>query len=245
MTTFSEALKAISDLPKPIVDTGVALINSLLGKPFHETGELISDQIYAWRWANRIRIAEKAAKRLAETEMEAKVLPPGFLIPLLDTCGNVDDESMQDMWASLLTEGVRDESSQQATYRKTLEALTPGDAKWIMSLRRDELSNPGQRIKTGILPRRGMENGARGGSAEMNGRLLVLGLLTPLITRELQSELDRPDYRGPGYALYDHELSDYARQFLAMVGGGEFPWPSSDYKGTTVTITGGTKNDPA
>ncbi|QDS93706.1 hypothetical protein FF011L_24790 [Roseimaritima multifibrata] len=56
-----------------------------------------------------------------------------------------------------------------------------------MSLRRDELNQPGQRFKTCNLPQRGIENGARGGSAEINGRLLAIGLLTPQITRDLSA----------------------------------------------------------
>jgi hypothetical protein len=245
MTDLAEVLKSITDLPKPIVDAGVTLISDLLGKPFRETGELIADQIYAWRWSNRIRIAQKAAARLAETNVEARVLPPGFLIPLLEHCGNVDDDSLQEMWASLLAEGIRDEKSRQAAYRTTLESLSPEDAHWIVCLRREEIASPGQAVNTNILPQRGAENGARGGSAEMNGRLLALGLLTPHVTRELQSVLDEPTYEGTGLALYSYELSNYARQFLAIVGNGEFPWPSrsGDVRSTTVLDSQETEAD--
>lgn len=225
MTSLPEVLKSLSDVPKPVIEAGVSLIISLLGKPFQETGELLADQIHAWRWRNRIRIAQKAAERLANMEISPKVLPPGFLVPLLESCGDIKDESLQSMWASLLAEGVRSKRSQQPAFRKTLESLSPEDAKWLMSLRRDELAEPTQRIRTCLLPRRGTTPEPLGGSGDFNGRLLALGLLAPCVSRELDSIIREPEYSGTGLALYHFELSDYARQFLAVVSNGELPWP--------------------
>jgi hypothetical protein len=147
------------------------------------------------------------------------------LIPILEACGNVDDDSLQDMWASLLAEGVRDERTQQAAYRNTLVSLSAEDAKWLVTLRRDELANPEQKIYTSLLPRRGTSSESLGGSGDFNGRLLALGLLIPIVGKELDTVIKTPGYSGTGLALYNFELSDYARQFLAVVGAGEFPFP--------------------
>lgn len=223
-----EVLKNISDLPKPIIDSGVALIRDLLGGPVQQTGELIAEQIYAWRWANRIRIFQKASERLSHMNIPPTVLPPGFLTPLLETCGDVEDESLQNMWASLLAEGVRSEKFRQSAFRKTLESLSSQDAQWLMILRRDELANPDQKIMTGMIPQRATSSDPKGGSDETNARLLALGLQFPVVGSELASVMQTPDYRGTRIAIYNFELSNYGRQFLAVVGGGEFPWPAAN-----------------
>ena len=123
-------------------------------------------------------------------------------------------------------EGVRDERTQQAAYRNTLASLSPEDANWLITLRRDESADPKRNIRTNLLPRRGAATGSLGGSDDFNGRLLALGLLVPIVGKELDTIIKAPNYRGTGLALHDFELSDYARQFLAVVGGGEFSWPT-------------------
>lgn len=178
-----------------------------------------ADQVHSWRWRNRIGIAEKAAKRLKEMTVSPKVLPKGFLIPLLESAGDAEDESLQDMWASLLAEGVRSDHAQHAAFRKTLESLSAEDAKWLTELARYAMENPLQHPHTQLLKRRGGSDGPKGGSDDMNGRLLALGLLSPIISQELS------EWNPTGLG-FSYELADYARQFLAVVGKGEFPWPS-------------------
>ena len=223
MATLPETIKAITNLPKPILDAGANLISDLLGKPFQETGELISEQIYAWRWANRVRIADKASKKLEASGVASKVLPPGFLIPFLESCGNAEDSTLQDLWASLLASSVQDDRNQQALYRITLEGLSPGDAERLLSLRREEVAQPGKVVYCSLLPQRSPAPENLGGSEDNDTRLLALGLLTPIVTRQLQTVTNSLK-TDSGFALLNYELSNYARRFLAVVGNDEFPW---------------------
>lgn len=115
------------DVAKPVVETGCRLIEDLLGEPFEVAGGMLADQVYAWRWTNRIRIAAKAQRKLAEDGLTAKVLPAGFLMPLLEDAGNIEDPDLQELWANLLASGVHSESN-----------CHPGFANILKQLKREE-----------------------------------------------------------------------------------------------------------
>lgn len=125
---ITHAIAKATDLAKPVVETGCDLIARLLGKPCDVVGNMLADQVYAWQWRNRIRIADKAQKILREVNVNPHVLPPGFLLPLLVAAGNTEEESLQDMWANLLANAAHDVALQQRMYIYTLERLSPDDA---------------------------------------------------------------------------------------------------------------------
>jgi hypothetical protein len=111
-----------------MVETGCKLIESLLGEPCKVAGNMLADQIYAYQWRNRIKIACKAQELMAQSHVTPRVLPPGFLVSLLDEAGNVDDEKLQDMWASLLASAAADEKYVQTAYKTTLSQLSRAEA---------------------------------------------------------------------------------------------------------------------
>lgn len=132
LITYAAAIGLNPDLAR----TGATLIENLLGEPCKVAGSMLSDQIYFWQWKNRIRIAEKAQKILDEKKIAAKVIPPGFLIPLLEAAGNVEDETLQDMWASLLASSVESETSQHPAFVAVLSSLSIEEATLLDYLNR-------------------------------------------------------------------------------------------------------------
>ena len=108
ITTLSVAGR-ILDLPKPVVETGCKLVESLLGEPCKIAGEMLADQLYFWQWLNRVRMANRADAVMKANGIAVRVLPPGFLVPLLQAAGDVDDPELQEMWANLLASGAADE----------------------------------------------------------------------------------------------------------------------------------------
>lgn len=128
LADIAESLSKVTDIAKPIVETGCNLINKLLGKPLEVAGDLAADQIYGWQWRNRIRIAEKAQRLLEESKVAARVLPRGFLLPLLEAAGNCEEDSLQDLWARLLANATADDGAQLSIHIETLRRLSPGDA---------------------------------------------------------------------------------------------------------------------
>lgn len=100
------AIVAVTQAAKPAFVTGGRFIEALLGKSFEVAGNMLADQLYSWQLANRVRIANKAKQIIDNDSIPERVIPPGFLIHLLDKAGNVDDENLQDMWAHLLASAV-------------------------------------------------------------------------------------------------------------------------------------------
>lgn len=131
---LSGLLKPVADLPKPVIELGCGLLKSLLGKPCQVAGEMMADQVYYWRWRNRVRIAERAAKLLAEREVAAKALPPGFLLPLLERAGDCDDEDLQARWAALIASGVAEERHRHPAYSHLLSQLSRDEAVLLEAL---------------------------------------------------------------------------------------------------------------
>lgn len=122
---------AATALGKPIVDTACTLIKDLLGRSCKVAGGMLADEVYAFQWTNRIRIAHWAKQIMDQEGIASRVLPKGFLLPLLEAAGNVEDPTLQEMWARLISSGVKDDTSQHPTFIEILRQLTPDEAKIV------------------------------------------------------------------------------------------------------------------
>lgn len=92
------------------------------------TSGSLASAIDAWRVRNTAVVLVKARDRLRARGVEVREVPRSFLLPLLEACGDVDDETMQDLWSALLAEGVVTEEARHPIYRRTLEQLSAEDA---------------------------------------------------------------------------------------------------------------------
>ena len=134
MSDFSDGIiDLVNGISAPIVKTGCGLIENLLGKPCSITGELISDQIVAWKWRNRVRIAEKVDRIIKEKAIAARVLPPDFFVPYLEAIGDVDDPTLQDLWASLLASAISEDVHARVSLVRILDQLDSVDAKILLA----------------------------------------------------------------------------------------------------------------
>ena len=126
---------------KPMAETGCKLIEDLLGKPCKIAGDMLSDQIYSWQWSNRIRIACRAKEIMAENKIAEKVLPHGFLLPLLEASGNVEEPILQEMWAKLLASAVSNAKHQHPSYIRVLSEVSPLDVKLLQDIYNEYKNN--------------------------------------------------------------------------------------------------------
>src|SRR5258706_10944326 len=92
-------IAAAAQLGKPVVQKGCDFVDAVLGKPLKAVGGILADEISFWRWKNRLKIAARAKDILDSKKVQVDVLPPSFLLPLLDAAGNVDDPDLEEMWA--------------------------------------------------------------------------------------------------------------------------------------------------
>lgn len=124
------ALKAALDLPKPVVDLGCDLVRDLVGStPVRIASGMLSDQLYYWKWRNRVRIAHRAAEIIEHDGIARRIVPPSFLLPLLDAAGDIEDPDLQELWARLLASGVAADEHQHPMWIKILAQMSAEDAK--------------------------------------------------------------------------------------------------------------------
>src|SRR5436190_21416717 len=124
-----DPVTAIANSTKPVIDTGCRLIDSLLGEPARVVGNILADKLYAWQWRNRIKIAARAKELLDRDKISERLLPPGFLLPLLSAAGDIEQDSLQELWARLLASGVAADDCQHPSYTQVLRQLSVMDAR--------------------------------------------------------------------------------------------------------------------
>ncbi len=112
----------------PLLERGVEFLDSLLGKPIKIAGGMLSDQIYAWRWRNSVRIAAQARELLEKEPAAAKVVAPSFLLPLIEATGDVEDPKLQGLWAQLLAAAAIDETQAHPAFIRALQQFSRTEA---------------------------------------------------------------------------------------------------------------------
>ena len=112
----------------PIAKKAADFAEKLLGKPCEVAGDMLADQLYYWQWCNRIRVLERAEKLLAAEGIEPTVVPPDFLLPLLDRAGYTADDALANMWAHLLASGVVGDGARHPGNFAVISQLSARDA---------------------------------------------------------------------------------------------------------------------
>ncbi|MEL6107616.1 MAG: DUF2806 domain-containing protein [Planctomycetota bacterium] len=179
-----------------LAEQACSLVESLLGTPFRVGGDLLSDQLRAWQWSNRVRIMKRAKEKLPESHRIQSV-PPGFLLPFLDGAGNIDDPLLQELWAQLLAGSLQGEGSRHPMFMTTLRQLDSSDADFLT------------KMATGQLTIEDWRSRDEEGIAE---RLLTLNILAPILGAKNHS--DRPD---PSIYLKTVRLSEFGKQLMRQV----------------------------
>ena len=142
MTTLADAAKELAGVAKPIAEAGAKLIENLLGEPCKVAGAMLSDQIYAWQWRNRVRIAARAKQIMDEQTTAEKVLPTGFLLTLVEEAGKVEDPDLQELWSRLLANGAADDAAQHPAFIDALKKMSPEDARTLKKLGEQRVGYP-------------------------------------------------------------------------------------------------------
>ncbi len=152
-------------LARTPVETACKLIEGLLGEPFKIAGGMLADQLYAWQWRNRIEIVNKAKEHLNARGIAIRVVPPGFLLPLLEGAGYAEDGDLQESWARLLAAAVADEGYQHPLYIDVLRRMSGDDARVL------------SRLAPYVFPSKAIRAPAQPGDSKSVDRLVALGVL--------------------------------------------------------------------
>jgi len=127
---MSDIIELAKALGRPI-DTACVLILNMLGVPTKIVGDMLGDQLSYWQWCNRLNIAEKAAKKLRERNIDPRSLPLWFSVPLLRSTGDADDDSIQDLWAELIVSAMSDIGYAHTMFTDILHSMSPPDAVFL------------------------------------------------------------------------------------------------------------------
>jgi hypothetical protein len=195
--TLAGALIAVAHVAKPVVEAGVQFIRDLLGQPIKIAGGMIADSVYLWKLENRVRIAEQAKATLKRKGIPPRQVATGFLLPLLDAAGNVDQPDLQELWAQLLARGVEKDDAQHPAFIETLRRMSAEDARFLKQLAASGQVKPRDRFNAEVVRP----------DMPVVARLLALGLL---------GEVEQ-NRKWSGSATYLVELTGFGAQFLDAV----------------------------
>ena len=106
-------------------------MGAVMGSPGLELGELVTDQIRAWRFKRGIRYVQRAMKQLEDAGMNPKIVPMRTLAPLMDGGTLEDDDEMAGRWASLLANAASGEREVPPSFASVLRDLEPEQARIV------------------------------------------------------------------------------------------------------------------
>ncbi|HYX71856.1 MAG TPA: Abi-alpha family protein, partial [Nitrososphaera sp.] len=109
------------------VDVAKDYADSIVKGPLSELGSILSDTVGYWRLKNQVGLILKAKKWLEGKGVAPNKLLPDIFVPLLNDGGNVEDETLSDMFASLLACHLDpgQQSLVHPSYSKVLAQLSP------------------------------------------------------------------------------------------------------------------------
>jgi Abortive infection alpha/Protein of unknown function (DUF2806) len=133
MTDAGEIIK--SGAGEKIAD----LVNKLAGPLAEEVGMMLGDKVRVYRVKNWIKTVEKTERLLRVAKLPANAVPPRLFLPIMEASSIEDNETLQDMWAGLLTAASQDTDAVSPSFVETLKQLTPDEARHLQEMYENHL----------------------------------------------------------------------------------------------------------
>jgi hypothetical protein len=123
------------------LETARHYLDKVVDAPLKEFGELLADQIRFWRLKNQIKMILKSRELLEKKGIDPRKARPDTVFPLIEAAGDIEDETLSDMFAGLLASSLNPDTydTVHPSYAKVLSQLAPLDAT-IMSGLYDSLN---------------------------------------------------------------------------------------------------------
>ncbi len=140
MSDSSEAVTEIAKTAGKGIDLASRMggfIAPLIKGPIEQGMGIFEDKLKYTRWENQVRLMLRAKEFMNEIGLEGvqRAIPLKFAVPLLQGAAMEDDHSLQDMWAKLLVNAIRDDGIElKRVYIDILERLSPLEAKILEKL---------------------------------------------------------------------------------------------------------------
>jgi hypothetical protein len=107
------------------------LTNKLLGPAFEEIGAMLADEVrIRMHLPRNIKLLQRVNQIVEEEKIKPKFVNLKVLLPLLNASALEDDETMADLWASLLASAAdsKNESALELSFVEILKQLPPTHA---------------------------------------------------------------------------------------------------------------------
>ena len=127
-------ISKLIDLLQVPVDTACKLIENILGEPTKQLGLYLADHVVYWQWLNRVKILEKAQKKLDEKKLVSHSLPKDFVVPFIRECGDTSADELQEWWSELLASAIEDEAKCHVGFVNTMKQLNASDVIFMHTL---------------------------------------------------------------------------------------------------------------
>jgi len=95
------------------IDMAKQFLDKLVSPAIEEAGLLVRDSVALWKFKNQVRILNKAKECCEINNISPKVISLKLLCPLLDGAALEEDETLQDKWATLLSNMIDSEQNIQ------------------------------------------------------------------------------------------------------------------------------------
>ena len=111
-------------------------VDKVVDAPLSEIGGILGDTVSYWRFKNKINTVLKAKKFLEEKGINPQKILPDIFVPLIEEAGNVENPTLSDKYASLLSCHLNPETQNDVhpSFAKTLSQLSSTDVKILDSL---------------------------------------------------------------------------------------------------------------
>lgn len=156
---------------------------------------ILSDNVKSWRFQNQIKILMKSKELCEKHNIPLKMINLKFLVPLIENSSLEEDEEMQNRWAALLTNAIKDSQNANPSFINILKQLTPQEAAVL-----DELHAVASKIADYHV-----RNVLQFSKATINQKFLFSAEMMDLIIEDLfRFNLCRRLSCGGGYDHDDH-----------------------------------------
>jgi hypothetical protein len=93
-----------------------------------DAGGILSDTIKSWRLINQIKILHKTKELCDRHNIPLNTVNLKFLVPMIESSSLEEEETMQNRWAALLANAVKNEANANPNYIDILKQITPKEA---------------------------------------------------------------------------------------------------------------------
>ena len=117
-----------------IIDKAADLLHKLAEPMAEEFGALFGDKVRVYRVKNLVATIQKTERILRDADLPANAVPPRLLLPIVENSSVEDNETLQEMWAGLLSTSSQQTDSVLPSFVETLKQLTPDEARHLQAV---------------------------------------------------------------------------------------------------------------